>query len=171
MNTNERPTLALYHANGKDTGSAMKLQLYPARVGDLDSGAIYATIARQSSLGDRRSTPPVYPRFDWDNALKVKLDFDDLTKILQVLRGETESINDGKGLLHCYSDKWQRIGFRHVIEPLAGYSMEVMEAADKDEHTHMDRRIHFFLYKAEALGLSLAIEHSFAAIAFRVSIM
>lgn len=169
MNTNERPTLALYHANGKGTGSAMKLQLYPARVGDLDSGAIYATIASQSSLGDRRSTPPVYPRFDWDNALKVKLDFDDLAKILQVLRGETESINDGKGLLHCYSDKWQRIGFRHVIEPLAGYSMEVMEAADKDEHTHMDRRIHFFLSNAEALGLSLAIEHSFAAITFGVA--
>lgn len=171
MDANKRPTLVLYHANGKGTGSAMKLELYPARVGDLDSGAIYATIAPQSTLGDRRSTPPNYPRFDWDNALKVKLDFGDLTKILQVLRGETESINDGKGLIHCYADKWQRIGFRHVIEPLAGYSMDVMEASDKDEHTHMDRRMYFFLSNAEALGLSLAIKHSFAAISFGVPIM
>jgi len=171
MDANKIPMLALYHANGKGTGSAMKLELYPARVGDLDSGAIYATIARQSSLGDRRSTPPIYPSFDWDDALKVKLDFDDLAKVLQVLRGETESIDDGKGLLHCYADKWQRIGFHHVIEPLAGYSMDIMEASDKDEHTNMDRRIYFFLSNAEALGLSIAIEHSFAAISFGVPVM
>ena len=169
MDTNKRPTLALYHANGKGTGSAMKLELYPARVGDLDSGAIYVTIAPQSTFGDRSSTPPIYPRFDWGNAIKVKLDFSDLSKMLQVLRGETESIDDGKGLLHCYNDKFQRIGFRHVVEPIMGYSMDVMEASDKDEHTHMDRRMHFFLSNAEALGLSLAIEHSFAAIAFGVT--
>ena len=171
MNTNERPTLALYHANGKGTGSAMKLELYPAKIGDPNSGAIYVTIAQQSSFGDRASIPPIYPTFDWDNSLKVKLGFTDLAKVLQVLRGETESINDGKGLFRCYADKWQRIGFRHVIEPLAGYSMDVVEALDKNEHTNMDRRIRIFLSNAEALGLSLAIEHSFAAIAFGVLVI
>ena len=166
MNTNERPTLAFYHANGKGTGSAMKLELYPARVGDLDSGAIYATIARQSSLGDRTSTPPIYPRFDWDNALKVKLDFTDLAKVLQVLRGETESIDEGKGLFHRYADKCQVIKFRHMIEPVCGYSLEVYETSTGDGEHANERRAHIFLSTAEALGLSLAIEHSFAAIAF-----
>lgn len=158
MNTNERPTLALYHANGKGTGSAMKLELYPARVGDLDSGAIYATIAPQSTLGDRRSTPPNYPRFDWGNAIKVKLDFTDLAKVLQVLRGGTESINDGKGLLHPYPDKCQTIRFRHMIEPVCGYSLEAYETFTGDGEHANERRAHIFLSTAEALGLSLAIE-------------
>ena len=169
MNSNERPTLALYHANGKGTGSAMKLQLYPARVGDL-GGAIYATIASQSSLGDRRSMPPVYPRFDWDNALKVKLDFDDLAKVLQVLRGETESIDEGKGLFHRYADKCQVIKFRHMIEPVCGYSLEVCETFTNDEHVN-ESTTRISLSNAEALGLSLVIEHSFAAIAFGVPVI
>ena len=171
MDANKRPSLVLCHANGKGTGSAMKMELYPARVGDPDSGAIYATIARQSSLGDRRSTPPIYPSFDWDNALKVKLDFTDLAKVLQVLRGETESIDDGRGLFHRYNDKRQKISFRHLVEPIVGYSMEVMESSNKDENTYIERKIHFFLSTAEALGLSFAIEHSFAAIAFGIQVM
>ncbi|MBQ1429312.1 MAG: hypothetical protein IIZ06_06555, partial [Kiritimatiellae bacterium] len=144
MNTNERPTLAFYHANGKGTGSAMKLELYPARVGDLDSGAIYATIARQSSLGDRRSTPPIYPSFDWDNALKVKLDFTDLAKVLQVLRGETERIDEGKGLFHRYADKCQVIKFRHMIEPVCGYSMEVSETSTDTDAQTSEKKAYIF---------------------------
>ena len=144
----------------------MKMELYPARVGDPDSGAIYMTIARQSSLVDRRSTPPIYPRFDLDNALKVKLDFTDLSKILQVLRGETESIDEGKGLFHRYADRCQVIKFRHMIEPVCGYSLEVSETSTDADAQTSDRKAYIFLSSAEALGLSLAIEHSFAAIAF-----
>ena len=169
MNTNERPSLAIYHANGKGTGSAMKLELYPLRVGDLDSGAIYATFAPQVTLGDRRTTPPVYPTFDWDNALKVKLDFTNLAKVLQVLRGETESIDEGKGLFHRYADKCQVIKFRHMIEPVCGYSLEVAETLVDITTQNRDRKAYIFLSSAEALGLSLAIEHSFAAIAFGVA--
>jgi hypothetical protein len=171
MYTNKRPTLALYHANGKGTGSAMKMELYPARVGDPDSGAIYATIAAQSTLVDRSSTSPVYPSFDWDNALKVKLDFADLAKVLQVLRGETESIDDGKGLFHHYADKYQAIRFRHMIEPICGYSLEVCETpTDANEQTS-ERSARIFFSSSEALGLSLAIEHSFATIAFGVPVI
>lgn len=102
MDANKRPSLVLCRANGKGTGFAMKMELYPARVGDSDSGAIYATIALQSTFGDLGSTPPIYPRFDWGNAVKVRFDFTDLAKILQVLLGETESVDDGRGLFHRY---------------------------------------------------------------------
>jgi hypothetical protein len=121
-------------------------------------------------LGDRRSTPPVYPRFDWDNAIVVRLDFDDLAKVLQVLRGETESIDDGKGLFHRYADKCQVIKFRHMIEPVRGYSLEVYETFIDDKHVNESTERIFFS-NAEALGLSLAIEHSFAAIAFGDPVM
>ena len=169
MNEKYRPTLAFYHANAKGTGSALKLALNPARVGNPNSGAIYATIARQASLGDRTSTPPIYPRFDWDNALKVKLDFTDLAMVLQVLRGETESIDDGKGLFHRYADKCQVIKFRHMIEPICGYSLEVYETSTNANAQASERKACIFLSTAEALGLSLAIEHSFASIAFGVA--
>lgn len=168
MDVNARPSLVLYHANGKGTGSAMKMELYPARVGDLDGGAIYTTIARQVSLGDRASNPTVYPRFDWDNAIKVRLGFTDLAKVLQVLLGETESIDDGKGLFHRYVDKRQTIKFRHVIEQVCGYSMEVHEAfANADGHI-VESVTCIFLSPAEALGINMAIQHSLAAIAFGV---
>ena len=166
MNTNERPSLAFYHANGKGTGSAIKLELYPARVGNPDSGAIYATIALQVSVGDRSSTPPIYPRFDWDNALKAKLDFTDLAKVLQVLRGETESTDEGKRLFHIYADKCQAITFRHMIEPVCGYSLDVMERLADVNAQVRNRKACIFLSSAEALGLSLAIEHSMSAVAF-----
>ena len=167
---NERPTLKLYHANGKGTGCALSLSLYPLRVGDLESGAILATFAPQKTLGDRRTTPPVYPHFDWDNdSVTVRLDFNDLAKMLQVFRGETESIEDGKGLFHRYADKCQVIKFRHMIEPVCGYSLEVSETSTDADAQTSDRKAYIFLSSAEALGLSLAIEHSFAAIAFGVA--
>lgn len=169
MNTNVRPSLTLYHANGKGTGSAVKLTLRPATT--INPGVVIADIAPQTSLCDRSSTPPVYPRFDWDNALKVKLDFTDLAKVLQVLRGETESVDDGKGFFHRYADNYQLIKFRHMIEPVCGYSLEVYKTSTNDGERVNESTARIFLSNAEALGLSLAIEHSFAAIAFGVPVM
>ena len=163
---NERPTLKFYHANAKGTGCALSLSLYPLRIGELESGAIVAKFARQKTLGDRRTTPPVYPTFDFDNAATVRLDFNDLAKMLQVFRGECESIEEGKGLYHVSAERRQRITLRHVIEPICGYCFEVYESASGAE---WEDGWHIFLSNAEALGLSLAIEHSFAAIAFGVA--
>lgn len=168
MDANKRPSLVLCHANHKGTGSAIKMELRPARIGDLDSGAIYANIASQSSLGDYTSTPPIYPRFDWDNALRIKLDFTDLAKILQVLLGETESIDDGKGLLHRYDYKCQTISFRHMIEPVCGYSLEVCETSTNANAQTNERKACILFSTAEALGLSFAIENSLSAITFGI---
>lgn len=166
---NERPALKFYHANAKGTGCALSLSLYPLRVGDLGSGAILATFAPQKTLGDRMATPPLYPTFDWDNnSVRVRLGFNDLAKILQVFRGETESIEDGKGLYHVTKERRQVIKLRHIVEPICGYSFEVYEKCETgyDEGEHTAR---IFLLNAEAFGLSLVIEHSFAAIAFGVA--
>ena len=86
-----------------------------------------------------------------------------------MLRGETESIDEGKGLFHRYADKCQVIKFRHMIEPVCGYSLEVCEKISRDNGLHtIENTARIFLSNAEALGLSLAIEHSLAAIAFGV---
>ena len=93
-----RPSLALFHASPKGTGGAIKMTLHPAH--DDTDGCIMLTMANQLTIGNRQGPNPVYPKFDWDGKLTVKLDFTDLTKMLQVFRGECESIEDGKGLYH-----------------------------------------------------------------------
>lgn len=93
-----RPKLAFYHANAKGTGCALKLERRPASAEA--EGCFMATIANQMTVGDRRAPNPVYPRFDWEGAIAFKLGFSDVCKMLQVLRGECESLEDGHGVYH-----------------------------------------------------------------------
>ena len=160
----ERPSLVFYHANAKGTGSALKLELRPAKIGDLDSGAIYATIALQTGGvgGGKR------PNFDWDNGIVAKLEFCDLAKMLQVFYGETESIDDGKGLYHRTESNTQVIRLRHVIEPINGYVLDFYQHTPKNCIQSDDRSASIILHTFEALGLKIAIENSMALIAFGV---
>lgn len=160
---NYRPRLSFFHANGKGTGCALVLELIPA-CGN-DEGCVMAKIANQLTIGDRSGPNPVYPRFDWENSIGLKLGFNDLSKMLQVFRGECESLEDGKGLYHR-SAKWTtRICLRHVVEPLAGYSLEVYRnsSASRDEG-----RAHFLVSPHEAVGLAAALESSFGVLCFGV---
>ena len=93
-----RPKFTIYHANGKGTGGAVQLELHPAH--DRVDGSIMMKMASQLTVGNRMAPVPTYPRFDWDNAVTVKLDFNDLCSFLQVFRGECETINDEHGLYH-----------------------------------------------------------------------
>lgn len=158
-----RPKFMLYHANAKGTGSALKMSLHPAH--DDKSGSIWLAIASQMTIGSRENGSPVYPRFDWENAICVKLDFNDLCQILQVLRGESESIASGKGLFHSSSRGVTRILFRHLIEPTVGYSLEIYRTPrdSKDE-----TRAHFFVTSAEAGGILDAIAGVMGVVVFGI---
>lgn len=158
-----RPEFALFKANGKGTGCALKLALHPAH--DMTDGSIWATFANQLTIGDRRGPNPTYARFDWDNRICVKLDFADLTRMLQVFRGECESIGDGKGLCHRSPKGMTIIGLRHFVEPVSGYSFEVHRtAANGGEESHA----HIFIAPHEAIGLCAAIEGSLPVICFGI---
>lgn len=158
-----RPTAAFYHPNGKGTGSALKLELQPA-VGQSE-GCIMMRVANQLTVGNRQGPNPVFPRFDWENSIVVKLNFDDLCKILQVLRGECESIEDGKGLYHRSSKAKTRICFHHVVEVVSGYSLEIYRTVFEGEQ---EQRVHFMLNPAESLGICEAIAGSMSVICFGV---
>ena len=71
-----RPRLALYHANARGTGCAIKMELHPAS-GAADGG-IFCTFAAQKTVGYRLGPNPTFPTFDWTEAHTVKLAFDDL---------------------------------------------------------------------------------------------
>ena len=158
-----RPSLALYRANANGTGSAMKMELHPAH-GDT-AGCIMVTLASQKTVGDYRGPNPVYPSFDWENAICVKLDFIDLSKMLQVFRGECESIEEGRGLVHRSPKGLTYIKLAHLIEPIPGYRIEVMLC---DGVMIVEKRA-IILAPYEALGLTAAIESSLGVLCFGVS--
>lgn len=157
-----RPTLTMYHPNGKGTGSAIRLELHPAH--DDTAGSIMATIATQLTTGDYKCSVPVYPKFDWDGAITVKLDFTDISKMLQVFRGECESLEDGRGLFHKSTRGTTKIMLRHLVEPIYGYMLEVYRNALGSE----DSNARIFLSPSDALGLTAAIESSMGVICFGI---
>ena len=71
-----RPRFVIYHANPKGTGCAVKMDLHPAH--DFSDGCLMAKFAKQISVGGNVDGEDRFPRFDWENAIIVKLDFSDL---------------------------------------------------------------------------------------------
>ena len=160
---NFRPTLAFFRANAKGTGCALEMNLIPAT--GADEGCIMASFANQMTVGDRRGAVPVYPHFDWEHKLVVKLGFDDLCEMLQVFRGERETLGEEeKGLYHRTKDFFTKINLRHLVEPTSCYSFELYRTATNGEESHA----HMILKPAEALGLCCAIENSLGVICFGV---
>ena len=88
-------------------------------------GSIFCTFAAQKTVGNPRGERPTFPTFDWDDAITVKLAFDDLTKMQQVFGCECESINGDHGLWHRTAMGNTKIVLRHLVDPVPGYSLEV----------------------------------------------
>ena len=162
MNNSKRPALAFYKANAKCTGCAMKMELHPAH--DQTSGCIMMSLASQKTVGDYRGPNPTLPTFDWENPITVKLDFTDLAKMLQVFRGECESIEDGRGLVHRSPSGLAYIRLAHLVEPIPGYRLDVKLC---DGVVIVEQRT-IMLAPFEALGLTAAIESSLGVICFGV---
>lgn len=161
-----RPSLRFYHPNGKGSGGAVEMNLHPAH--DNVGGSIMMKIANQCAIGDTRGATPTFARFDWENAICVKLDFNDLCKILQVFRGECETIDGDRGIYHQTSRASTKIQLRHLVEPICGYSLEVYRNSrqgDCSSHGHI------ILSHAEALGLSEAIAGSMSVVAFGIPML
>lgn len=162
-----RPNLSMYHANGKGTGCAVKMSLHPAH--DNVDGCIMVTMANQMTVGNRNGPNVTFPTFDWDNAICVKLGFTDLSKMLQVFRGECESLEDGKGLLHRSPKGLTNIKFHHMIEPISGYSLEVYRTHNATDKEDAHARIIF--NAAEAGGICEAIAGSMYVIGFGIPML
>lgn len=153
--------LELYHPNAKGTGCAMAMVLHPAD--PMQIGFISVSIANQMTVGNPTGDNPTHPTFDWVNSVDVVLDFNDLCVILQVLRGETESIGSDHGIFHKCKEYCQKIQLRHLIDPVCGYSFEVFE---KQANGGEEKCVHMLLSPAESLGICEAITGSMYLIAF-----
>ena len=155
------PCLRFYHPNAKGTGCAMVMKLRPADA--TQDGFIVVSFANQMTVGNPTGDNPTFPKFDWENRVDVVLDFNDLCAILQVLRGETESIREGRGIFHKYNECCQKIQMRHLIDPVCGYSFDVLETSANGSD---EKRAHMLLSPAESLGICESIAGSMYLIAF-----
>ena len=151
----KRPAITICHANARGTGTALRLELHPART-DSD-GSILATIAPQNEIKPVAS-------FYWNNSISVRLCLMDLAKILQVFRGNYESIDDGKGLYHRTGDGFTVVRLYHRIEPIGGYVLDVSYKSNDSEPV----RLIFSMTYDEAFALAEAIDHAMLYVAFGV---
>ena len=156
------PKFALFHPNAKCTGCAIKMEMHPARH-DSD-GYIMAIFANQMTVGERVGDKITYSTFDWENMVCVKLDFNDLTKMLEVLRGLKPSLEDGRGLFHLSASGTTKITL-HKVEQSDAYALEVYRNKPSNPNPTSARII---LKSSEAYGIALAIEDSLGAICFGV---
>ena len=161
-----RPKLAFYHPTPKGTGGAAEWELHPAH--DDTDGSIMLCVANQMTIGNRMGPNPTFPRFDWENKICVKLDFNDLCAFLQVFRGECESINGEHGLVHRSPSGLTRIHLRHLVDPIACYSLELYKTPAGGGE---DVRAHILLSPAEALGLCESIAGSMYLISFGIPML
>lgn len=155
--TMKRPAMTMCHANPKGTGTAIRLELHPARP-DAD-GSILAMIATQKST-------TTAPSFDWYNSISVRLCFMDLTKVLQVFRGYVESIADGKGIFLRTANGCTVVRLAHRIEPVPGYVLDVSHKPNGGETVCM----RFEITYDEAFALSEAIGHAMLYVSFGVPV-
>ncbi|MBR3222180.1 MAG: hypothetical protein IKF72_08105 [Kiritimatiellae bacterium] len=160
-----RPQLAIYHPNGKGTGGAAKIDLHPAH--DASAGCLMLKLASQCAVGGQSGGVAQFARFDWENAISVKLDFNDICAILQVFGGECESLCDGHGLYHRTARASTKIAMRHIIDPHPGYSLDLYRTSSDGSEC----RAHLMLSQAEAAGLRAAIMGSMSTICFGIPML
>ena len=159
-----RPKLCIYHPSPNGNGCAVKMELHPAH--DDTDGCMMMTFANQKTVGARNGGVSKFATFDWENRITVKLDFSDICRMLQVFRGECESIEDGKGLFHHSPKYATKIMLRHMLEPRNGYSVEVyrnsLDKSAPDLHSHI------MFTPAEAYGIAMSFESSIGVICFGI---
>ena len=162
-----RPSLSFYHPNPKGTGSAVQMRLHPAH--DYTDGCVMLKISNQMTVGNPLGPNPTFAKFDWENAMTVKLDFSDLTQMLQVFRGECESINAEKGLYHRSPLGQTNIRLRHLVETAPGYLLEVYRSSRNG--TGADGRACMLFNPSEALGVCEAVTGALYLVAFGIPML
>lgn len=163
MNEKYSPALAFFHPNPKGTGSAIKFELKPALPNQ--DGAIMVTGMNQQTIGDLRGLTPVFPKFNWEDRIVVKLDFTDLSKMLEVLRGSRESLNDGAGICHTVLGCNTRISLTHSTLVDSEYVFEMYRCWNNKKG---ERSFRIVFESFEAIGIEAAITGAMIFVSFGV---
>ena len=157
------PSLTLYHANMKGTGSAVQFEVRSATADR--EGCWFMSMAAQKSIGQGANADGGRKNatFAWTEKITAKLNFSDLSAMLMVFEGKEKSMGDGKGLYHDSADFSTIISLAESTGDIPGYTLELSK---KQKHDGSLSRVRLLLRPAEALGLARLITGTLPRIAF-----
>lgn len=144
------PRLSFYHPNS--SGSGVAVQLAP-RFNRRDTdryNCFFLDMAGQKTVAEREGDRRVFPTFDWENRLTVKLDFPDICEMLLVLEGKQERVGGQKNGLYHDSEKGSTIITFGRIPEKSGVGIGLSR---KDKESGQLTRFSTILSEAEAIGL------------------
>lgn len=148
------PAATVYHGNYQNTGSVIGVRMCPATA--RQAGYLQVELARQLEAGSRDQK--TFHRFDWAKRITFRFSFIEAGEIVGVIRGNAESIRDGKGFRH----RDAKFTLTHVIDPAPGYAIKaVAEQKDGESST-----VEITLTPDEAFAMGLAISASMGMMAF-----
>lgn len=160
--------LSFYHANGKNTGSAIRFSVEPATA-DRD-GAVFFSLAKQKSVGNAASAgADRFASFDWANKITVKLNFIEVVETLMVFSGQEASLTHaGKdGFFHNSPSATTSVSLKRAEDPgRPGFLLGVGRTPKADPNAR--QYMTFAFRPAEALGLRFALQSQLGVIAFGI---
>lgn len=152
-----RPRTMLAHPNIKGTGSAMSISIFPAT--SSQQGYLQMEFTNQHDSAG-------YLTYDWTRRGTIRLDMEDIGKILMVLCGMRESIDDGKGLFRRYSNRSVVFKFMHKIDPKPHYSFNVHIKWEDKPEGEQNQKFDFSLSIAEGVALEAGLKAAMGRILF-----
>ena len=146
------PRLSVYHANAKATGSAIHFSIQKATA--VEDGRLIVCMANQQTTGSEK----VFPKFDWGKSVTVKLTPTEIAEIIEVLQGDKESIQDGKGIIYNTGANRVTLTFTHIPSAHAhGYGLEL----------HVKGEIYKITFNsAESVAIEYALKYALGIVAF-----
>lgn len=95
----------------------------------------------------------------------IPLDPDGIAKVIQVLRGERESIDDGKGIFGKDIDEHKVFRLSNKVEPISCYEFTIVTVADDTTGWKGEKDlITFTATPSEALALQFALQGFLASL-------
>ena len=157
-----QPKLKLVHPNAKNTGAYVDMSVRPAS--DQDTGALMVSFSPQKTVGSFGNGQRVMPTFDHEKKIVVKLNIFEVSLMVSVFDGFSESIDNGHGLFHRSAKGSTVVGLSHRVEPTSGYWFTV----DRKPNDGDEQKIGIFLSSNEGRTLSIILKQAMVYMGFGI---
>lgn len=147
--------LTFYHPNAAGNGVALQLEPRVRRRESDRYNCFFFEMAAQKTAAERDGDKRVFPTFDWENKLTVKMDFADICELLLVLEGKQERVGGQKNGIYHDSEKANTVITFGKIPEKSGYSFGLSR---KDKASGQLTRLSIGLSEAEAMGLRCILQ-------------
>lgn len=159
--------VALYHANAKGTGAAMRLELTLNHDHDGRPDCFFLEMANQKTRPCHELNGRQLATFDWENKATVKLDFGDVCEMLTVLTGNQPAAGSKQNGIYHESGNASTIISLNKSERGAGYVLGISRKTKDGEEVFKGFIV---ISEAEAIGLRSVLHTGLFFMSFHASL-